>query len=119
MSRVAKAMTQPLTVIFRFLQNVSRWIRQGRELEAHLVSGLPGDRPEFALVVVHRVFLPLSRVVLQKARIQIWLFEQPNLRIEGKIIVSPKAGGKGKGWAAVADPVPWPFTGEPARAANI
>ena len=37
-------------------------------------------------------FIPVSRPITsprsQKTRIQIWLFEQPNLRIEGRIIVS-------------------------------
>ncbi|KAL4560100.1 hypothetical protein LXL04_032249 [Taraxacum kok-saghyz] len=61
-TKVQRIMTQPINLIFRFLQSVS---------SNRILSSIP-------------LFVWTS--YNDKARIQIWLFEQKDLRIEGRII---------------------------------
>uniref|UniRef100_A0A0D3F050 Small nuclear ribonucleoprotein E n=2 Tax=Oryza TaxID=4527 RepID=A0A0D3F050_9ORYZ len=76
-TKVQRIMTQPINLIFRFLQSV---------------RALPSS--QFFLLFLCPcclcAFLDFSFRLLsseQKARIQIWLFEQKDLRIEGRIIM--------------------------------
>ncbi|KAL8223587.1 hypothetical protein R6Q57_019062 [Mikania cordata] len=68
-TKVQRIMTQPINLIFRFLQSVSFSINS-----PYLSISLN------ELVLINVLF------TVQKARIQIWLFEQKDLRIEGRII---------------------------------
>jgi hypothetical protein len=83
-TKVQKVMTQPINLIFRFLQSVS------------IVGGWAASHfgPRFLLCrCSHRVarhshcasFGP--PFLYQKARIQIMLFENVDMRIEGRIVV--------------------------------
>ena len=74
MSKVQKVMTQPVNVIFSMLRSVS----DGRSLDAD-VHG-----PQLSCTCCRRpLFSPL-----QKQRVSVWLYEQPTLRLEGRIAVS-------------------------------
>ncbi|RLN70933.1 hypothetical protein BBJ28_00011867 [Nothophytophthora sp. Chile5] len=71
-TKVQKLMTQPINLMFRFLQNV---------------------RPALPCVAATRLYLQSHFIAFysrlspqQKARIQVWLYEQVNTRIEGRIM---------------------------------
>jgi len=78
--RVSKAMTQPLTVIFRFLQSVGCLPTAGIRHRRFTIA-----RAQLLQLLALAIHDPIA---LQKARIQIWLYEQASMRIEGRIIVS-------------------------------
>jgi len=80
-TKVQRIMTQPINLIFRFLQSV-----RTPALFGFLSRALAAGRPGPALITCPRLVLCSLE---QKARIQIWLFEQKDLRIEGRIIASP------------------------------
>lgn len=69
--RVKKVMTQPINILFRALQNVRVGWR---------AVPLAGLRALSVCVLCCFWLLP------QKTRIQIWLYEKTDLRIEGRII---------------------------------
>ncbi|KAM3295911.1 hypothetical protein ACQJBY_038307 [Aegilops geniculata] len=71
-TKVQRIMTQPINLIFRFLQSV----------RPSLSSPPPCLFPRARAWVSLTPFPPPE----QKARIQIWLFEQKDVRIEGRII---------------------------------
>ena len=66
-------------LIFRFLQNV-RAVAQ----PLHDLAPCRRQAPPMRAVPLHPVPTPAS----QKTRVQIWLFENTDMRIEGRIIVS-------------------------------
>ncbi|EMS55221.1 hypothetical protein TRIUR3_01147 [Triticum urartu] len=70
-TKVQRIMTQPINLIFRFLQSVRPSL-----------SSPPPFFPRARASVSLTPFPPPE----QKARIQIWLFEQKDARIEGRII---------------------------------
>ncbi|KAK3411172.1 hypothetical protein EUGRSUZ_J03147 [Eucalyptus grandis] len=87
-SKVQRIMTQPINLIFRFLQSVSIPVTTLFLGTIFRVLFCPILRRDNEIIGngfadVHSVAL---LVVMQKARIQIWLFEQKDLRIEGRII---------------------------------
>ncbi|XP_063096316.1 small nuclear ribonucleoprotein E isoform X1 [Cavia porcellus] len=63
--KVQKVMVQPINLIFRYLQNV---LRGGLELNRNPPASVS------------------QMLGLQRSRIQVWLYEQVNMRIEGCII---------------------------------
>ncbi len=81
-SKVQRVMTQPINLIFRFLQNVSPFL------------------PAFAAPAVLHTFVCARRAMRagQKSRVQLWLFEQTNIRIEGRIMVRPLLQALNTGW---------------------
>lgn len=82
--RVSKAMTQPLTVIFRFLQTVrSMSIACLRRPLSSCFSPPARLRLHPPLPCPASCVYPLS---CQRTRIAVWLYEQSSLRIEGRII---------------------------------
>ena len=107
-ARVRKVMTQPINLIFRFLQNVRsyRVLVRGAVL-VHVPSARPTcvctcnappiARPCASLLlcacgVLRDVLMGWDTLLtlpvrVQKTRIQIWLYEQTSIRMEGRIIV--------------------------------
>ena len=107
-ARVRKVMTQPINLIFRFLQNVRsyRVLVRGAVL-VHVPSAWPAcvctcnappiARPCACLLlcacgVLRDVLMGWDTLLtlpvrVQKTRIQIWLYEQTSIRMEGRIIV--------------------------------
>jgi hypothetical protein len=77
MSRVQKVMTQPVNVIFSMLRSV----RARREWST--VLGSRSSAPPTPRLLRHA----RSLLAAQKQRVSIWLFEQPSLRLEGRIAV--------------------------------
>jgi small nuclear ribonucleoprotein E len=78
-TKVQRIMTQPINLIFRFLQSVR-------------IPYPPPDTPAPSTPSSPLLALLLTLILVeQKARIQIWLFEQKDMRIEGRIIVSTRA----------------------------
>jgi small nuclear ribonucleoprotein E len=88
--RVSKAMTQPLTVIFRFLQTVRRASRRPRACGASVARregfAFCGLLPPRAACHLSSPAPPRSPAPPQRTRIAVWLYEQSSLRIEGRII---------------------------------
>ena len=78
-TKVQKIMTQPINLIFRFLQNVRLPSRSLRiSLSVPILRSLTATAPLFFIIIVFRD--------LQKTRIQVWLYENTDLRVEGRII---------------------------------
>lgn len=76
-------MTQPLTVIFRFLQTVRRCSVPSRHSLSRRARGCVGCR----VPTLPPCPAPLARApACQRTRIAVWLYEQSSLRIEGRII---------------------------------
>ncbi|CAN0133086.1 unnamed protein product [Heterosigma akashiwo] len=69
-------MTQPINLIFRFLQNVTS------RAQAHLLPSLLHSAP---------LTYPLNRILQpRRTRIQIWLYEQTAMRIEESLFTHVK-----------------------------
>ena len=78
-TKVQKIMTQPINLIFRFLQNVRLPSLSLRiSLSIPIQRSLTATAPFFFIIIVFRD--------LQKTRIQVWLYENTDLRVEGRII---------------------------------
>ena len=89
MSKVQKVMTQPVNVIFSMLRSVrgaGRGVGRRRAPPAKAALGCWG--------LTHIASPALYPTLLrpQKQRVSVWLYEQPHLRLEGRIAVSPDGG---------------------------
>jgi hypothetical protein len=99
-SKVQRVMTQPINLIFRFLQNVSRGVvgvaaATGRARQRVREGGRAQRDAKHALALC-------AATTAQKSRIQVWLYEQTSMRLEGRIIVRARAAASRDRRAIVA-----------------
>jgi small nuclear ribonucleoprotein E len=94
-AKVQKVMTQPINLIFRFLQNVRKQpLHRSEPLPRcnHHACASPPPAHGSALTPARNPRPPARPPAAtlptnpQKSRIQVWLYEQVNVRIEGRII---------------------------------
>ena len=88
-ARVKKVMTQPINLIFRFLQNVSsmpRAVGTGRQPRAAALPCPARLPPPPCHSPPRRHLRRLTQLAPQRTRIAIWLYDNPSATIEGRIV---------------------------------